>query len=71
MSKENATNDTIFSINPITFTVTEPKLLATIEVRIKNPDGNLASDDIVGKNNGFIFQIEKAIQPAIIVPQSF
>ena len=63
MSKENSSNDTIFSVNPITFIVTEPKILATIEVRIKNPDGTLVSDDIVGKNNGFIFQIEQAIQP--------
>lgn len=71
MSKENASNDTLFSINPITFTITEPKLLATIEVKILNPDGSLVSDDVVGKNNGFIFQIEKAIEPAEIPLQGF
>lgn len=71
MSKENATNDTIFSVNPITFTITEPKLLPSIEVRIKNPDGSLASSDIIGKNNGFVFQIEKSIKPATIPMQSF
>lgn len=71
MSKENATNDTIFSINPITFSITEPKLLASIEVRIKNPDGSLASSDIIGKNNGFVFQVEKSIKPATIPMQSF
>ena len=64
MSKENASNDTIYSVDPITFTVTQPKLLASIEVKIKNPDGSLVSDTIVGKNNGFVFQIEKAIKPA-------
>lgn len=71
MSKENASNDTLFSINPITFTITEPKLLSTIEVKILNPDGTLVSDDIVGKNNGFIFQVEKAIEPASIPLQGF
>jgi prepilin-type processing-associated H-X9-DG protein len=66
MSKENASNDTIYSVDPITFTVTQPKLLASIEVKIKNPDGSLVSDDIVGKNNGFIFSVEKALKPAEI-----
>jgi len=71
MSKENASNDTLFSINPITFTITEPRLLSTIEVKILNPDGTLVSDDIVGQNNGFIFQVEKAIEPAAIPLQGF
>ena len=64
MSKENASNDTIYSVDPITFTITEPRLLCSIEVKIKNPDGSLVSDNVVGKNNGFIFQVEKAIKPA-------
>ena len=71
MSKENATNDTIFSVNPVTFINTEPRLLSTIEVQIKNPDGTLVSDNVVGKNNGFVFQIEKAIKVADIASQSF
>ena len=71
MSKENASNDTIFSVNPVTFVVTEPKLLSTIEVRIKNPDGTLVSDDVVGKNNAFIFQIEKAIAPNAMTMEGF
>jgi len=71
MSKENASNDTIFSVNPVTFVVTEPKLLATIEVRIKNPDGTLVSDDVVGKNNAFIFQVEKAIAPNAMTMEGF
>jgi len=61
MSKENATNDTIFGADPIDFTVTEPRLLSDITIYIKNPDGTLAADDVVGKNNGFIIQIAKAI----------
>ncbi len=64
MSKENATNDTIFNANPIDFTVTEPRLLTDITIYIKNPDGTLASDNVVGKNNGFIIQIAKAIPPS-------
>ena len=64
MSKENATNDTIFGAEPIDFTVTESKLLTDLTLYIKNPDGTLASDDVVGKNNGFIIQIQKAIQPS-------
>jgi len=61
MSKENATNDTIFGADPIDFVVTEPRLLTDITIYIKNPDGTLAADDVIGQNNGFIIQIAKAI----------
>ena len=61
MSKENATNDTIFGADPIDFTITEPRLLTDITIFIKNPDGTLAADDVVGQNNGFIIQIAKPI----------
>jgi len=71
ISKENANNDTLFHNTPIPFVVTQPKLLSTIEVRIRNPDGTLVSDDIVGKNNGFIFQVEKAIAPSSMTLESF
>lgn len=71
MSKQNASNDTIYSVSPTTFIITEPKLLATIEVKIKNPDGTLVSDDVVGKNNGFVFQIERAIRVGEIAAMSF
>jgi len=64
VSTENAQNDTIFSQNNYTFTVTESRLLTSIEVRIKNPDGTLVSDDVIGKNNGFVFMLEKAFEPA-------
>ena len=36
MSKENASNDTIFGASPIDFTITEPKLLTDITIYIKN-----------------------------------
>jgi hypothetical protein len=71
MSKENASNDTLFSVNPVSFTITQPKLLSTIECRIRNPDGSLVSDDVIGKNNAFIFQIEKAIEPAAMTMEGF
>ncbi len=61
MSKENATNDTIFGADPIDFTVTEPRLLTDITIYIKNPDGTLAADNVVGQNNGFLIQIAKPI----------
>jgi len=63
MSKENATNDTIFGAEPIDFTITEPRLLSNITLYIKNPDGTLADDSVVGKNCGFIIQITKPIKP--------
>ena len=63
MSKENATNDTIFGAEPIDFTITEPRLLSDITLYIKNPDGTLADDSVVGKNCGFIIQITKPIKP--------
>ncbi len=62
MSKENATNDTIFGAEPIDFTVTEPRLLTDITIFIKNQDGSLANDSVIGKNNAFIIQIAKAIK---------
>jgi hypothetical protein len=62
MSKENASNDTIFGAQPIDFIVTEPKLLSEITLYIKNPDGTLVNQDVIGKNSGFIIQISKAIK---------
>jgi hypothetical protein len=63
MSKENSTNDTIFGTQPIDFTITEPRLLSDITLYIKNPDGTLAGNDVIGENCGFILQITKAIKP--------
>jgi hypothetical protein len=61
MSKENATNDTIFGADPIDFVITEPSLLTDITIYIKNPDGTLAADNVIGANNGFLIQISKPI----------
>lgn len=68
MSKENSSNDTIFGAQPIEFTITEPRLLSEITIYIKNPNGSLAADDVVGQNNGFIIQISKPI-PIAKLPQ--
>ena len=61
MSKENASNDTIFGSDPIEFIVTEPRLLTDITIYIKNPDGTLAAEDVVGENSGFLIEITKPI----------
>ena len=66
MTKENSTNDTLFGAGEIEFTVTEPKLLSDINIFIKNPDGTLASNDVIGVNNAFIIQIEKPINPGTL-----
>ncbi len=72
VSKQNASNDTLYNtINTTEFTVTQPKLLSTIEVEIANPDGTIASDSVIGKNNSFLFRIEKAIQPNSMTLESF
>ena len=66
MSKENSTNDTLFGAGQIDFVVTQPKLLTDIRIIIKNPDGTLVSDDVIGINNAFIIQITKPLRPAIM-----
>ena len=72
VSKQNASNDTLYNtINTTEFTITEPKLLATIEVEIANPDGTIASDSVIGKNNSFLFRVEKAIKPNTMTLESF
>ena len=64
MSKENSTQDTLFSTEGIEFIMTEEKLLTEINIDIKNADGTRVPDEILGVNSGFIFMIEKAISPA-------
>lgn len=64
MSKENSTQDTLFSTEGIEFIMTEDKLLTEINIDIKNPDGTRVPDEILGVDSGFIFMIEKAISPA-------
>ena len=63
ISKQESTADTLFSVDGIEFTNTEERMLTSINLDIKNPDGTRASEDLLGKNSGFIFMIERAIQP--------
>jgi hypothetical protein len=63
ISKQESTADTLFSVDGVEFTNTEERLLTSINLDIKNPDGTRASEDLLGQNSGFIFMIERAIQP--------
>ncbi len=63
ISKQESTADTLFSVDGIEFTNTEERMLTSINLDIKNPDGTRASEDLLGQNSGFIFMIERAIQP--------
>ena len=64
MSKENSSNDTIYSVDGIPNIITESKLVTELSVEIRNPDNTLVPDSIVGKASGFILLLEKAIQPS-------
>ena len=64
MSKQNSSNDTIYSVDGVENTNTEEKVLTQIEMVIKNSDGTIVPDSVIGKNSGFIIMIEKNIQPA-------
>jgi hypothetical protein len=59
VSKENSSADTIFSVESIPFTITQPRLLNSINVRVVNPDGTDVSDDILKVNSAFIFMIDR------------
>ena len=65
MSKQNSSNDTIYSVDGVENTNTEEKVLTQIEMVIKNSDGTIVPDSVIGKNSGFIILIEKNINPAI------
>lgn len=71
MTKQEASNDTLYSTEGIEFTMTEDKLLSEINLEIKNPDGTRVPDPILGKNSGFIFIVEKAINPETMALNSF
>ena len=64
MSKENSSNDTIYSVNGIPNIITESKLVTELSVEIRNPDNTLVPDSIVGKASGFVLLLEKAIEPS-------
>lgn len=63
MSKENSSNDTIFSVEGVENIVTEEKLMTELTIEIKNTDGTIVPNDIIGADSGFIILIEKAIAP--------
>ena len=65
MSKQNSSNDTIYSVDGVENTNTEEKVITQIEMVIKNSDGTIVPDSVIGKNSGFIILIEKNINPAI------
>ena len=63
MSKENSSNDTLFSVDGIPNIITESKLVSELSIEIRNADNTLVPDSIIGKASGFILMIEKAINP--------
>ena len=63
MTKQQSSNDTVYSVSGIEFIVTEEKLLTEINLNITNPDGTPVPDTILGPNSGFIFMVEQPIQP--------
>ena len=63
MSKQNSSNDTIYSVDGVENTNTEEKVITQIEMVIKNSDGTVVPDTVIGKNSGFIILIEKNINP--------
>lgn len=71
MSKENSSNDTIFSVDGIPNIITEPKLVSELSIEVKNPDNSVVPDSIIGKSSGFILLIEKAINPGAMETKSF
>jgi len=60
-SFEQATLDTIYSVEGIQFPVIQNKLLTTIGVRISYPDGSDIPDTILSASSGLVFIIEKPI----------
>lgn len=66
MSKENSSNDTIFSVDGIPNIITEEKLVSELSIEIRNPDNSLVPDSIIGKASGFILMVEKAINPNVM-----
>ena len=64
MSKKQASNDTIYSVQGIEYTITEERNVSEINISVRNPDGTQVPDTILGKNSGFVLMIDKAIKPA-------
>ena len=70
MSKENSSNDTLYSVDGIPNIITEERLVSQLSVEIRNPDNSLVPDTIIGKASGFILMIEKAINPNLMAVKS-
>jgi hypothetical protein len=66
MSKENSSNDTIYSVDGIPNIITEEKLVSELSIEVRNPDNSLVPDSIIGKSSGFILMVEKAINPNVM-----
>ena len=66
MSKENSSNDTLFSVEGVPNIITEERLVSELVIEIRNPDNTLVPDSIIGKASGFIIMVEKAINPNVM-----
>lgn len=69
VDKQNSSADTVYSTEGIDFTIKQPTILSRFSVRVTNPDGTDVSDDILKENSGFIFIIERAVNPVLPKPQ--
>ena len=58
-SFEQSTLDTIYSVEGVEFPVIQPKVLASVNVRITYPDGSDVPNDVLSADSGLVFIIEK------------
>lgn len=68
VDKQNSSSDTIYSTEGIDFTIKQPTILSRFTIRVTNPDGSDVSDDILKQSSGFIFIIERAVNPVLPKP---
>ena len=62
-------NDTIFSTEGIEFPITQDTILNEITMELTNPDGSPVSEQILGKNSGFLIQIVRNLDIDLEVQQ--
>ena len=62
-------NDTIFSTEGIEFPITQDTILNQITMELTNPDGSPVSEQILGKNSGFLIQIVRNLDIDLEVQQ--
>ena len=70
MSKENSSNDTIYSVDGVPNIITEKQIVTELSIEIRNPDNSLVPDSIIGQASGFILMVEKAINPNLMEVKS-